>query len=114
MNLVGYSDKLYPYVLLGLGGSFNTASNYATNVPPFLTFTRLYANNTSNAFAFRVGLGFDVNITPHTRVGLAYRFADLGSVQLGAATIDNIKAAGTLSQSNLYANEVLAQFTYVM
>ncbi len=109
-----YNDKLYPYFLLGLGGSFNRASNYATSVPPFLTFTRMYANNTANAFAFRVGLGADVKITPHTRVGLAYRFSDLGSVQLGGATINNIRTPGTLSQSNLYANEVLAQFTYVI
>ena len=107
-------DKFYPYFLLGLGGSFNTASNFSTNVPPFLTFTREYENNQSNSFAFRVGVGVDVDIAQHLRLGVAYRFADLGGVRFGSANIDNTSVQGTLSQSNLYANEALIQLTYVI
>lgn len=109
-----YHDKFYPYVLVGIGGSFNRASNYATNVPPFLTFTRDYANNTSSSFAYKVGLGSDLDITQHTRLGLAYRFSDLGNANLGMATIDGSGVPGALSQSNLYANELLLQLTYII
>ena len=107
-----YQDKFYPYLLAGIGGSFNRASNYATNVPPFLTFTRNYANNTSGAFAYKVGLGMDMDITRQARLGLAYRFSGLGRADLGAANIDGVPVSGTLSQSNLYANEILLQLTY--
>lgn len=70
-----YHDKFYPYFLVGLGGSFNKASNYSTNVPPFLTFTREYGNNTSSSFAYRVGLGMDMDVTQHARIGLSvFRF----------------------------------------
>ena len=109
-----YHDKFYPYVLAGIGGSFNRASSYANNVPPFLTFTREYANNTSGSFAYRVGLGADMDITQHARLGLAYRFSGLGTANLGAANIDGTRVSGALSQSNLYANEVLLQLTYVI
>ena len=109
-----YHDKFYPYALLGLGSSFNTASNYSTNAPPFLTFTRNYFNNTSSTFAYRVGLGVDIDVTPHARLGIAYRLSNLGGVSLGAASINQQNVSGTLSQSNLYSNEVLFQLTYIM
>ena len=109
-----YHDKFYPYVLAGIGGSFNHASSYTTSVPSFLTFTREYANNTSGSFAYKVGLGMDMDVTQHTRLGLAYRFSGLGQANLGAASIDNTRVSGHLSQSNLYANEVLIQLTYII
>ena len=52
-----YQNKFYPYLLLGLGASFNNSYNYSTSVPPFLTFTRQYADNQSHSLAYRVGLG---------------------------------------------------------
>ena len=109
-----YHDTFYPYILVGLGASFNTASNFSTSVPPFLTFTREYQNNTSSSFAYRVGVGVDVDIAQHLRLGVAYRFADLGGIRLGSASIDNIGVSGRLSQSNLYANEGLIQLTYII
>ena len=109
-----YHDKFYPYILAGIGGSFNQAYSYLTNVPPFLTFTREYNNNSSRSFAFRVGLGVDMDVTQRARLGLAYRFSGLGRVNLGAASIDGIPVSGALSQSNLYANEVLLQLTYAI
>ena len=109
-----WHDKFYPYFLLGLGASFNSASNFSTSVPPFLTFTREYQNNQSISFAYRVGVGIDVDISQHVRLGVAYRFVDLGSVNLGSASIDNVSVLGKLSQSNLYANEALIQLTYII
>lgn len=109
-----YHDKFYPYFLVGLGGSFNKKSNFTTNVPPFLTFTREYANHTSGSFAYKAGLGIDMDVTSHARLGLSYRFAGLGRANSGAATIDNLSVTGALSQSNLYANELLLQLTYLI
>ena len=109
-----WHDKFYPYFLLGLGASFNSASNFSTSVPPFLTFTREYQNNQSSSFAYRAGIGIDVDIAQHVRLGVAYRFADLGGVSLGSASIDHISVPGNLYQSNLYANEFIAQISFVM
>lgn len=107
-----HEDMFYPYFLIGLGASFNNAGNYLTNVPPFLTFTREYTNRLSSSFAWRLGLGMDVDVFTNTRIGIAYRFANLGQVKLGPSTIDGIPVYGTLKQSNLLASEIVAQLTY--
>lgn len=102
-----------PYVLVGLGSSFNKTYNYTTDVPPFLTFTRMYANKTNVSFSYAVGAGIDTSITSHLRIGFGYRFMDLGEANLGAANIDGTSVTGALSQAHLYANEVLTQITCV-
>jgi opacity protein-like surface antigen len=111
--IYSYGNHFYPYILVGLGASFNSASSYLTSTPGFLTFTREYSDKDSSDFAYRLGLGVDMDITKHTQVGIAYRFADLGHVALGTATIDSILVPGTLSQSNLYLNEMLIQLSYI-
>jgi len=107
-------ERFYPYLLLGLGEAFNTAHGYNTNVPPFLTFTREYKNNTQNTFSYTAGVGFDIDVANHLRLGLGYRFADLGTAQLGRAMIDTSSVSGTLSQAHLQMNEVIAQLIFVI
>jgi opacity protein-like surface antigen len=104
----------HPYLLAGFGAAFNTAYNYYTNVPSFLTFTRMYDDNTESSFSYLVGFGIDIDLTSHVRLGAGYRFADFGHVELGNATIDMTHVNGTLSQDHLYANEWLAQITYIV
>lgn len=112
--LYGYKERYHPYALLGLGAAFNTANDYGTNVPPFLTFTRQYQNNTQTSFTYNVGAGIDVDILDHLRLGLGYRFADFGQFKLGNASIDTTNVSGTFSQTHLYASEILAQLTFVV
>lgn len=109
-----FRGYIHPYFLLGLGASFNNASNYSTNVPPFLAFTRQYQDGTQSAFSYAIGFGADVEIMKSVRLGAGYRFADLGKVKLGGATIDTTSVSGTLSQTHFYTNEILAQVTWVV
>lgn len=107
-------NHYHPYMLMGLGAAFNKAYNYYTSVPPFLTFTPTYNNHTTTSYSYTVGVGMDIDVTPNLRLGMGYRFADLGKVQLGSATINGSALSGTLSQSRLYANELLAQATFII
>lgn len=107
-------NQWHPYVFAGIGVSFNKASNYNTDVPPFLTFTRIYKNNTETSFSYALGAGVDMDFCTNWRWGVGYRFADLGRLKLGHAVIDTTKVNGTLSRSNLYANELLTQLTYLI
>lgn len=109
-----YNEQWLPFVLLGIGGAMNQASNYATTVPPFLTFTQMYQNHTKNTWSYRVGVGSDYALSSHARLGVAYRLSDLGAVSLGTGHINGIPISGTLSQSNVYVHEVLVQMTYVI
>ncbi|HEX2548763.1 MAG TPA: outer membrane beta-barrel protein [Gammaproteobacteria bacterium] len=104
----------HPYFLLGLGESFNKAYHYSVNVPTDLTNTRLFGNENTTSFSYALGVGIDANVNAHLRFGLGYRFTDFGKVALGDSHIAGIPVSGTISQSHFYANELLAQFTYIV
>lgn len=112
--MYSYLKKFYPYFLVGLGISSNKASDFSTNVPPFLTFTRNYQDNNNHSFAYKAGVGIDMNVYQHVRIGLGYRFSNLGHVSLGTGNIDGTLMNGTLAQTHLYANELLFQLTYII
>lgn len=102
-----------PYAMLGLGAGFNIANHFSTNVPSTLALTRMYEGHSNASFSYLVGAGMDFDIIKYLRLGVGYRFTDLGKVALGSANIDGIAAGGTLSQSHVYSNELLAQLTIV-
>jgi opacity protein-like surface antigen len=103
----------HPYLSAGLGVAFNRAKNYSTSVPPFLTFTPMFADHLEHSFTYNAGLGMDVDIPCNWRLGVGYRFSDLGKVRLGAGHIDTVPIGGTLEQKHLYVHELLAQLTYL-
>lgn len=107
-------QSIRPYFLIGLGTAINTAKDYTVSMPPFITFTRIYDDNTTTAFSYNAGVGIDYDMTPFVRLGIGYRFTDLGNVSLGDANIDTSRVSGRLSQSHLYVNEVVAQLIFVI
>ncbi len=111
--LYQFRESFHPYLFLGVGGASNKAQDYTTTVPPFLTFTREYADNTHNSFTYAAGVGVDMDVANHLRLGLGYRYADLGKAQLGNATIDTSFVSGTLSQTRIQINELIAQLTFL-
>jgi len=102
-----------PYVMAGLGASFNGAQDFTTTVPISLAFTRSYENNSSKSFSYALGAGLEFDACSHAKFNIGYRFAGLGKAALGSASINNVSVDGILSQSNLYANEFVAQFTII-
>jgi opacity protein-like surface antigen len=97
-----------------VGESFNKSNKYKTNVPPFITFTPVFSNHTTNSFSYKVGLGIDVDMSTDWRFGVGYRFTDFGKARLGNGVIDTVPTSSHLSQSHLHVNEVVAQLTYLM
>ena len=105
-------ETIQPFLMVGIGAAFNKTSHYQTNVPPFLEFTPVFFNQTQTNFTYAIGPGVDLSLSKSFRIGVAYRFTDLGAANTGSAQIDGITIASTLKQSHLYANQVLAQFTF--
>jgi opacity protein-like surface antigen len=112
--LATLANQFHPYLLVGIGASFNKAYNYNTNIPTNLSFTRMYNNNSCSSFTYSVGAGVDLDVTNRVRFGIGYRFSDLGTVKLGKAIINKTTVPGTLSQPHLYTNALLAQLTWVI
>ena len=111
--LYKFMDRYHPYAMLGLGASFNSVYNFSTNVPPFLSFTRDFKNYLNTSFTYSFSVGVDMDVTQNVRVGLGYRFADLGNAASGGSSINSTYVSGSLSQSHMYVNQVLAQITYL-
>ena len=106
-------EKIQPFLMLGIGAAFNKTSHYQTSVPPFLEFTPAFSNHIQTSFSYAVGPGIDVSLTKSVRVGVGYRFTDLGSANTGKAQLDTIPISSMLKQSHVYTNQFLAQFTYI-
>ena len=106
-------NQYHPYVLAAAGVAFNTASNYTTTVPADINLTSDYQNHTSTSFSYALGFGLDTELSDHVRLGLGYRFTDLGRAQLGNATYNAIPVTGGLGQTHLYAQQLLAQVSYI-
>lgn len=111
--LYEFESIFHPYLFIGLGTSFNTANNFYTTAPATLTFTRDYESNTEHSFTYSVGVGFDIDLNDDLRIGLGYRFSDLGEVELGQSSINNTPVYGHLTQDHLYVNELILQLTLV-
>lgn len=102
--------RYHPYLSAGVGCAFNNASDFdVTIVPPFTTVSREFNDHDTTSFTYTVGLGVDVDVYERVRIGVGYRFSDLGKVSLGDSNIFGIAQAGTLSQSHFYTNNVIAQ-----
>jgi opacity protein-like surface antigen len=107
------TKRIQPFLMIGIGAAFNKVSDYQTSIPPFLEFTPEFSNHTQTNFTYALGPGIDISLSKSLRIGVAYRFADLGSANTGKAQIDEIPISSTLKQSHLYANQILAQFTFI-
>jgi opacity protein-like surface antigen len=106
-------EKFQPFLTLGIGAAFNKTSHYQTSAPPSMAFTPEFSNHRQTHFTYAIGPGIDVHLTKLLRLGIGYRFTDLGAVHTGSAQIDRIPITSTLKQSHLYANQVFAQFTFI-
>lgn len=105
-------ERIQPFLLIGIGAAFNKVSDFQTSVPPFLEFTPVFSNHSQTNFTYAMGSGIDISLSKSFRLGVAYRFTDLGLANTGRAQIDGIPISSTLKQSHLNANQILTQFTY--
>ncbi len=110
--LLPLAKRWYPYVMVGVGPALNRSSDYSET--PFNgdnSGNYVFGDQQTIAFSYSVGAGLDVALTDAWRLGIGYRFSDLGAVGLGKPT--NQTADVTLNQNHLYAQSVLLQLSYV-
>lgn len=103
----------HPYILASLGMATNRAYGYTEypvtdfDVPMSMPF----GNHTNKTFTFSLGLGVDVNLSEHIRIGAGYRFVDLGSAALGTTPLET--GNQTITNPDIHANELLAQVSFI-
>ncbi|MDX1901229.1 MAG: outer membrane beta-barrel protein [Gammaproteobacteria bacterium] len=106
-------QNLHPYLLAGAGLAFNRSYGYSeqsldgASVPMQSSF----ANHSATSFSYTVGLGVDVDVSTHVRLGGSYRYVDLG--QAGLGTTASQSSTQTLNYNHLKTNEFLVQLDYI-
>jgi opacity protein-like surface antigen len=117
--LASMHETYHPYATVGIGAAFNNSGQYsvATTQQGGVNLTAQFNNNAQTAFSYILGLGIDADIRDHLRVGLGYQFSGLGKATLGAGqvTFNNYQAQlpYTLGKTNAFANQLIAQITYL-
>jgi opacity protein-like surface antigen len=113
--LATFASIYHPYVSAGVGIARNTASNYqkAYNAT-YGQYSMGFTDNTSTSFSYEFGVGLDVDLINHWRLGLGYRYVNFGTASLGSpiqGTVD-VNPSVNLKQA-LTTQEILGQLTYV-
>ncbi len=103
----------HPYVDVGIGESFNLASNYMEYpiTSDGAPMSQPFGSKSMNNFTYLVGLGVDMDVTHYLRVGFGYRYADLGKAGLGTTPLEQDTA--TLKNKFITSNEFLLQISAV-
>jgi opacity protein-like surface antigen len=119
------TERYHPYVSVGLGAGFNNSKSFqvTTAETESLNVAPLFRNNVQTSFSYSAGLGVDADVNEHLRIGLGYRFTDLGASSLGSGTVSvndfhlnsySVPTGFTLSTGDLYLNQVVAQISYIL
>ncbi|MFZ4076904.1 MAG: porin family protein [Legionellaceae bacterium] len=100
-----------PWLSGSLGVGFNQAHAYSnTPLIPEAVVMPNFTNNTTTAFTYTVGAGFQRHLNQHWQAGVGYEFADWGKSQLNRAPEQTLNEG--LSLSHLYTNGFLFNLTY--
>jgi opacity protein-like surface antigen len=106
----------YPYISAGAGAVFNHGSDYDATLTSFdscqCSVTPSYDSYTHTSFSYNVGAGIDYDILPYLRLGVGYRYTDLGEAQIGQGELAGTEFSETLNSVDIQAQQVIAQLTY--
>lgn len=112
------SETYRPYGMIGLGAAFNRVYGFTTHTSQqgSINLAPTFQGNTETSFAYSLGIGVEMNFTPHISLGVGYRFSDFGksSFDHGQVNINNYHARVPFSLSNnhSYANQLIVDLNY--
>jgi opacity protein-like surface antigen len=104
------SPGFFLYLMGGVGVSRNEASNYsAYSLEDTTISVGEFASNTANSFSYSAGFGIEAEFASFLRMGLGYRYADLGKVSLGTFDLGN--TSEILTTTSMPTQEMVFQIT---
>jgi len=110
--LESFTQFVHPYVSFGMGAAFNTGYDYQV-FNPLGTTSPIFAGSATAGFTYEAGVGLEVDVQKDIRLGAGYRFVNLGEADLGRGAIAGVSIPNTLEQTHLFANEFMAQLSYI-
>jgi opacity protein-like surface antigen len=109
--LATYYQKYHPYISAGVGASRNKSTGYKeTAAQSFAMADPAFTSATKTSMAYSAGVGVDVDIDKHWRVGAGIEFINFGTAKLGKAPTQ--QSAQQLSSGSLKGSQFMIQLTY--
>ncbi len=110
-RLLANSYWVQPFVSGSFGAGWNNSHEFrATTVNPLFFPQPWFANNTTVAFSYTLGLGLQAPINRNWQVGMGYQFADWGKSYLGS---DGYTQIAGPNLTHLYTNELLFNISFL-
>lgn len=109
----------HPYFSAGIGAAFNHSGKYAAHTfeTGSINITPTFHYNTQSEFSYELGIGVDTTLNEHLRLGLGYRYTDMGraSSENGKVVMSNYSFSTDFSlvTPHVYANQIVAQISYL-
>lgn len=112
INIVQYG-QWSPYINGGIGGAYVNTSGYSETALSGVTprVSPGFASNTSTQFAYQVGTGVDLQVTPQIMLSLGYNYQNLGSLSSGPGV--GTWSSSTLNSGSYGSNEILVSMNYL-
>ncbi len=111
--LTTFSTIYHPYLSAGIGASRNRSYNYQeTPVQPYAVPDPSFASWSQNNFSCSAGIGLDIEVTQHWRIGAGYEYSNLGTAKLGRSPVQ--MTSQQVSSGTINTNQVLAQVSYTI
>lgn len=110
----------YPYAMVGIGVGINRAYNFSqiTQESGSINIAPEFNNQTTSTFTYNLGAGVEIPCSNNFRIGLGYRYSDFGGAALSSAAIVFNQYQQpmplTLTANKVYANQFIAQLSYVV
>jgi opacity protein-like surface antigen len=103
----------HPYVSVGAGRATNTAGSYTeTPVAPYVVVhPESFGGHRTTSFTYAIGIGIDMELSENVRVGIGYRYAQLGNAQSGL--MPNQDSKTVLKFNNQRSNEFLLTVSFL-
>jgi opacity protein-like surface antigen len=112
--LATLKNIFHPYVDGGVGAAFNASSSYSEfdiSDGSGFPMSQPFASKTTTNFAYMIGFGVDTDLTKLLRVGLGYRFVDLGDASLGLSPLQS--GTAVIKNNHITSNEALIQISLI-
>jgi opacity protein-like surface antigen len=111
--LANAAGKYHPFINAGVGTAINNATNYSETplTSSSIPMVPGFSSHTTTAFTWLIGVGIEMDVSDHLRLGGLVRYSQLGNARLGMTPIQ--EGPQTLHNNSLHVNEFLLQLSYL-
>ena len=101
----------HPYISAGLGVSHNRSDTYQElPIQGFAVPDLPFSSASQNSLSYALGVGVDIDVTNHWRLGAGYELIDLGKTKLGGSPAQ--QTPQPIFTDRMKANQFMLQATY--